>query len=308
MTPHRLIIRARDRSTDDPMNLREEPRPVPFPTPPRTSPGTRGARSRGARSRGARRGGVLAAVGVVVGIIASLALASSASAHVQVSGTDTTRGGEGVVSFRVPTESATASTVGLTITFPASTPIVSALTQPVLGWSATVTTAPLTKPMTTDDGTVDTYVTSVAWKAESSAAGIQPGSFQTFSVSVSPLPDQPTVTFPVLQRYSDGSTVDWNETSVGGAEPAHPAPVLTLAPTTAPATAPATPSPGGGHGTANSTHATEQAAAGHAASAGPATNAGTVWTAAAALVAGLLGLLAGVIALARTYRRPPRSE
>ncbi len=206
------------------------------------------------------------------------------------------------MSFRVPTESATASTIGLTVTFPAATPIVSALTQPIAGWTAEVATKTLSKPVTTDDGTVDTYVTSVTWTADSVASGIRPGSFQTFSVSVSPLPNAASVTFPALQRYSDGTTVDWNETSSGGAEPAHPAPVLTLTP--AASHDPGTTSTSG-HA---ATHSGTSAAAGGSASAVAAASAGTTWTTAAALIAALLALLTALVALVRTYRPDARRE
>ncbi|MGT2426215.1 YcnI family protein [Amnibacterium kyonggiense] len=176
-----------------------------------------------------RRRGVRVAIGLALAAGAVLASAASASAHVKVSGTDTVRGGYGVLTFRVPTESATASTTEILITFPTSTPIASASIQPVPGWTATVTTEQLAKPITTDDGRVTTAVSKIDWKADSAGHGIEPGQFQEFAVSAGPLPDAATVAFPTLQTYSDGTTVNWNETSSGSAEPEHPAPVLALA-------------------------------------------------------------------------------
>lgn len=221
----------------------------------------------------------------VVGIGAALAVASvllfagAASAHVKVSGIDVTQGGYGVLQFRVPSESETASTTGLTVTFPSDTPILSASTQQMPGWTATVTTAKLAKPLTTDDGSVDTYVSQIDWTADSAADAVPPKQFQFFTVSVGPLPKKPTVSFPALQRYSDGTTVNWNEASEGGAEPEHPAPVLSL------------PEASGGDSatTATTTRASSD---------------GTAWIGVVGIVLGALGLVAGVIALLRTGRKP----
>lgn len=174
-----------------------------------------------------RRGATLIGAGLVGAAAAVLLGVTAASAHVHVDGEDATRGGYGVLTFRVPTESDTASTTEVTVTMPTTTPIASASVQPVAGWTATVSTAKLAKPITTDDGQVSTYVSKVDWKADAAAA-IEPGQFQEFAISVGPLPDAAEVAFPTLQTYSDGSTVNWNETASGSAEPEHPVPVLTL--------------------------------------------------------------------------------
>ena len=63
----------------------------------------------------------------VAGLIAAtgaIGLAMPASAHVVVSGTDATPGGWGVLTFRVPTESDTASTTAVIVTLPDEQPIV----------------------------------------------------------------------------------------------------------------------------------------------------------------------------------------
>ena len=51
-------------------------------------------------------------------------------------------------------------------------------------------------------------------------------------VSVGPLPQADSMTFKVIQSYSDGSQVAWIEVPAPGssAEPEHPAPVLKLSP------------------------------------------------------------------------------
>ena len=175
------------------------------------------------------RGAARLAAGLVLGGAAVLLGATAASAHVHVDGEDATRGGYGVLTFRVPTESDTASTTEVTVTMPTETPIASASVQPVAGWTATVTTAELTTPITTDDGQISTYVSRIEWTAKSAASAIKPGEFQQFSVSAGPLPDVAEIGFPVKQTYDDGTAVNWNEASSGSAEPEHPAPVLELA-------------------------------------------------------------------------------
>lgn len=167
------------------------------------------------------------AAGLALGTAAVLVGATAASAHVHVDGDDATRGGYGVLTFRVPTESATASTTELTVTLPSDHPIASVSVQPVAGWTATVTTAKLAKPITTDDGQLTTYASRVDWKADAAAA-IKPGEFQEFAISAGPLPDVASLTLPATQRYSDGTVVEWNQIASGSAEPEHPAPVLTL--------------------------------------------------------------------------------
>lgn len=180
------------------------------------------------RHTSGRRTTLRVGAGLVGAAAAVLLGATAASAHVHVDGEDATRGGYGVLTFRVPTESDTASTTEVTVTMPTTTPIASASVQPVAGWTATVSTATLAKPITTDDGQVSTYVSKIDWKADAAAA-IEPGQFQEFAISVGPLPDAAQVAFPTLQTYSDGSTVNWNETASGSAEPEHPVPVLALA-------------------------------------------------------------------------------
>ena len=162
---------------------------------------------------------------------AALGFASPALAHVEVSGTDANQGGEGVLTFRVPTESDTASTTELLVTLPDATPILSVATQPKPGWTAIVTKKNLPSPQKDDDGNVITqYVSQIDWKANNPQAAIPPNNFDMFSISAGPLPKQASLTMPALQTYSDGHTVNWNETAAAGqAEPDHPAPVLTLA-------------------------------------------------------------------------------
>jgi uncharacterized protein YcnI len=213
----------------------------------------------------------------VTAAAAAIALAAPALAHVRVTGPDATAGGWGVLTFRVPTESDTASTTDLLVTLPDDQPIVSVSTQQKPGWTATVTKKKLATPQKDDDGNeVTDYVSAVEWKATGPQAAIPPGQFDTFSISAGPLPKSESLTLPAVQTYSDGKVVNWNEKAAAGqAEPAHPAPSLKLK------------------------------AAGDTAAVAPSTTAAPAssWTGIAALVVSVVALLLGIANLALLRRK-----
>jgi periplasmic copper chaperone A len=172
-----------------------------------------------------------ALVTVGASAIAVLGFAGVASAHVTVDPTQAPQGGEARIAFRVPDESDTLSTTKLDVFLPTSQPMASVMTQPVPGWTAKLTTTKLSKPITTDDGDqVTEAVSQITWTADSAGNAIKPGQFQEFPIALGPLPKADSMTFKVLQTYSDGSVVRWIDLSTPGQpEPAHPAPVLKLA-------------------------------------------------------------------------------
>jgi uncharacterized protein YcnI len=209
-----------------------------------------------------------ARLAVVTAAVAGLLAAGAgiASAHVTVSSADAAQGGEGKITFRVPDESDTASTVTVKIQLPAKTPIASVAVQPVPGWTVKPTKVALNPPVTTDDGDTITERVSVVEFDATPAAAIRPGEFQEFSLSVGPFPKVASVAFPVLQTYSDGKEVAWIDPTVEGSpEPAHPAPTLSLTADAAPAAA-AAPSaasaadPHAGHTTTATTNSPAGAA------------------------------------------------
>jgi periplasmic copper chaperone A len=167
----------------------------------------------------------------------------TASAHVSVSSTDATPGGFGKLTFRVPNESDTASTVSVRIQIPEEAAMASVRVQPVPGWTATTTTADLDEPLEAHGQEISSYVSVVEFRA-ADGGGIAPGEFQEFALSGGPFPEAESVAFPAVQGYSDGSEAAWIEPTVAGQEePERPAPVLTLAAeeaTTAPEEAAAT--------------------------------------------------------------------
>jgi uncharacterized protein YcnI len=185
------------------------------------------------------------ALATFTAVAASVAVAGGAAAHVSVSSQDAAPGGFGKMTFRVPNESDTASTVGLRIQIPEEAAMASLRLQPVPGWTITTTTAELAEPLEAHGQEISTYISVVEFRAED-GRGIRPGEFQELSLSGGPFPDAETITFPAVQSYSDGTEVAWIEPTVeGGDEPARPAPVLNLAqpapetPATEPATEPA---------------------------------------------------------------------
>ena len=238
----------------------------------------------------------LARLGVVVlalltALAAALAGAGAAAAHVSVSSTDAAAGGYGKLTFRVPNESDTASTVALRISVPEESALASLRAQPVPGWTVTMTTSDLQTPLESHGEQVTSYVSVVEFRA-ADGGGIRPGEFQEFALSGGPFPDSDQLSFPAVQTYSDGTEAAWIEPTVAGqAEPERPAPVLML-------TAPAA-----GHdaaGTTATTTATDTAAAtttGHG-DAGP--GALALFVAILALLTGLAGVVLGWRAGRRT--------
>ena len=142
-----------------------------------------------------------------------LATAAPASAHIGVDAPDAAKGGWATLSFRVPTESDTASTTALTVTFPEGADFEHVSTKTKPGWTVSKVEG-----------------TSVTWTADK-GTGVAPGEFDVFDLRVGPLPtDVDTLTFPATQTYSDGTVSRWIEdTPKGGPEPEFPAPVLKLA-------------------------------------------------------------------------------
>lgn len=170
---------------------------------------------------------------VVGGMLAAAVVfftATSASAHVHVDPSTTEPGANAILTFRVPTESATAGTTKVEITLPTSDPFPSVSARALTGWTVGVTEAKLPQPVVDDDGATLTKAPhTVTWTAQAGSA-TGPGEFQEFELQVGPLPTSGTVVLPVTQTYSDGSVVKWDEgTPPGGEEPEHPAPSFDIA-------------------------------------------------------------------------------
>lgn len=153
-------------------------------------------------------------------VAAALIAPTAAAAHVSVHPNAVPAGANATLDIRVPTESDTAKTTKLQVKFPPG--FIGVSTQPPPGWTAKVLTAKLAEPVQTDDGPIDTEVSEVDWTA-SSSAGIPPGQFANFPISVA-LPGHAgqVLTFKTVQTYSDGKVVRW----IGPPNSDQPAPTI----------------------------------------------------------------------------------
>jgi uncharacterized protein YcnI len=244
-------------------------------------------------------GVVLSAAGLAV-----LLGGGIASAHVtaNVIGESAQQGGYTKITFRVPTEDATAGTVKLEVKFPADTPIASLNTKAVPGWTASVTKVKLDKPVKTDDAEVSEAVSTVTWTANPGVR-IGPGEFGEFEVSGGPLPtNTDKLVLPALQTYDNGKVVSWIDAppAAGATEPEHPAPVVELA-KAAPKGADAMGGAAPANGNAQAANTGSQSA-GTASSASGGTDNTARWLGGIGLVVGALGLGVGTGAILRARR------
>jgi uncharacterized protein YcnI len=181
--------------------------------------------------RSATVGGVLA--------VLTLAIAAPASAHVTAKADNLTQGGYATVTFKVPNESDEASTTKLEVNLPADAPVASVSLRPVAGWTGVAVKTKLATPLEAHGTQITETVSKITWTASGDAA-IKPGQFQTFDVSMGPLPKVDQMVFKTLQTYSDGNVVRWiDEPATDGTEPESPAPTLKLAAAGAAPAAPA---------------------------------------------------------------------
>jgi uncharacterized protein YcnI len=152
--------------------------------------------------------------------VALLAGAAQASAHVHVDADDAAPGSSAVLTFRVPGESETGA---LTTQFSVALPnVASARAEVMPGWTSRL-----------DRNAAAGTVSSATWSAAPSV-GISPDQFALFRISVT-LPNQPSVSFPATQTYSDGKVVRWDQPPLpGGGEPEYPVPELDLSGAPAP--------------------------------------------------------------------------
>jgi periplasmic copper chaperone A len=206
-----------------------------------------------------------------------------AFAHVTAQPGTAEQGGYTVITFRVPNESTTAGTTKLQVNLPVDHPITSARTTPQPGWTAEVVKGTLPAPVDVNGTQVTEAVTAVTWTAQPGTR-IGPGQYVDFPLSVGPLPTGvDEIVLPAVQTYDDGKVVAWDQPSVEGQEePEHPAPTVTLTPST------------GGHG--------HDAAAATSGGTAATTDTTARWLGGIGLLLGALGLGLGGGALLRGRR------
>jgi uncharacterized protein YcnI len=181
-----------------------------------------------------RRRMVRYSTATLIGLALAAGPALTAQAHVHVHPDSTVAGGDSVLTFKVPTESETASTTKLVLTLPSEHPFAEVAARSMPGWKVAVVNDELPTPVDVAGTTLTTAAHTVTWTAEPDS-GIPPEQYETFELTVGPLPASGEVMFAASQTYSDGSVVAWDEPTVGAEEPEHPAPAFAVTPATAPA-------------------------------------------------------------------------
>ena len=203
------------------------------------------------RRTAGRLGLTLAAAGVGV-----VAFPLAAQAHVEIQPGQVEGGDFSVVAFRVPNERDNASTTRLRVDLPQDQPLGSVQTTATPGWKVATKTRKLDKPIEMFGAKLDKVVSQVTWTATD--AGIRPGQFKDFQLSLGQLPESGQLVFSATQTYSSGEQVRWNEVSQDpSTEPEHPAPTLDI---TAAATEGGSDGQGTGSESSTETSADTQAA------------------------------------------------
>jgi periplasmic copper chaperone A len=156
-------------------------------------------------------------------LVAALAVAPTAAAHVTLQPEETVAGDFTRLDIRVPNERDNASTTKVEVRMPPGFIFVS--TQPVPGWDAKVTMRKLDKPVEQFGEQITEEVDRVTLTGDGETGVIRPGEFQDFGLSVG-VPDKAgsTLTFPSLQTYSSGEVVRW----IGPPDSEEPAPQVKL--------------------------------------------------------------------------------
>jgi uncharacterized protein len=159
---------------------------------------------------------------LATGAAAALAVPAAASAHVTLHPNVLPSGGFTVVGVRVPNERDNARTTKVDVKFPPGFIFVSY--QPTPGWTATILSRKLAKPVTVFGEKHTTEVDRVVW---SSKTGIGKGQFVEFPLSVAMPAAKPksVLTFKALQTYSSGEIVRW----IGSPSADTPAPQVLVA-------------------------------------------------------------------------------
>jgi periplasmic copper chaperone A len=217
---------------------------------------------------------------ITLALFAALALAApvAARAHVTLQPKEAPAGEFTVLDVRAPNERDDAATTKVAVQFPPG--FIFASYQPVAGWSVEVKMEKLAKPASSHGEQITEQVDQMTWTADSAKAGIQPGQFVDFPISVQ-IPGEAgdTLTFKALQTYDDGEVVRW----IGAPDSEKPAPEVVV------------------------TEGSEEHGAGapHSDSSGESSDdsdGASKGLGLAALIVGALGLLVGGAALLRTRR------
>lgn len=158
----------------------------------------------------------------LLGVLA-LIVPTNASAHVTLQPPEAAAEEFTALDVRVPNESGGFATTKVDVQFPPG--FLFASYQPVPGWSVKVRMEKLAKPVISHGEKITEQVAQVTWTADNSGAAIQPGQFLDFPVSMQ-IPGEAgdTLTFKALQTYSNGQVVRW----IGPPDSDEPAPQVAV--------------------------------------------------------------------------------
>ncbi|QKW37591.1 YcnI family protein [Actinomadura sp. NAK00032] len=174
---------------------------------------------------------------LVVSLLCAIVLvvtgALAAAAHVVLRPGSATQGAFTKLTFHVPNEQDTSSTVKVKVVFPDARAelIPAAVAQTKTGWKIKINKVRLDEPVIVEGHEIWEVVRSITWTAVAGTAKIGPDQFDEVSVYGGPLPSVGKIYFKAYQYQSDGQVVAWDQIpSDSDPHPAHPAPALTLTP------------------------------------------------------------------------------
>ncbi len=155
---------------------------------------------------------------VIAGLAGALVVAvmpATALAHVTLQPSEAIAGGFQAFVVQVPNERDDAATTKVEVQLP---PVFASVSvQPKPGWTYKVEMVTFDEPIEAFGEEVTEGVGSITW----SGGEIAPGEFETFPISLGPVPEGELV-FPSLQTYSSGEVVRW----IGPPDSDEPAPIV----------------------------------------------------------------------------------
>jgi hypothetical protein len=155
---------------------------------------------------------------LVLGVLALTLGATAAFAHTNLDPNEAAPGSVASFTLHVENERSNAGTVKVQLIFmPGDQRIAVAELPAVAGWTAAV-----------QDGAVGgAPAKGVTWTRPTGAPGENP----EFPITLGPLPDREgPLVFNVVQTYTNGDVVNWEQEPVAGIEPEFPAPIVELRP------------------------------------------------------------------------------
>jgi len=150
---------------------------------------------------------LLAVLAAVFGVLAMPA--SPAQAQVSIVPDHVDGGGTRTFAFRVANERTDTEATRLELVFPQENPIAYVDVAPVPGWSARVVPRPVDPPIQADGEVVREVAASLVFEG----GVVAPRQFETFLVTMGPLPADGRLAFEATQTYADGAVSRWNSTT-----------------------------------------------------------------------------------------------